>query len=145
MEIESKMTQELSNKNLMLSVVRAFREGDTAPLFALVSPDIRWKAAAPQEFFRFGGECSGVAEVKARIALVFTQYTFVRFQPTAIIAQADIVQGQFEVEAFHRHSGKTVKSDVSIRWTMQGGKIVEHQCFFDTASILLQQGDVKAA
>ena len=75
------MTEELSNKKLMLTEIRAFKEGDTAPLFAAVSPDIIWKSNAPPEFFRGGGETTGLAEMKARIALVFSQYTFVRFQP----------------------------------------------------------------
>jgi ketosteroid isomerase-like protein len=144
-ESEREMTEELSNKNLMLTVIRAFKDGDTAPLFAAVSPDIIWKSNAPPEFFRGGGETTGLAEMKARIALVFSQYTFVRFQPTAIVTQGDIVLGQFEVEAFHQRSGKTVKTAMSIRWTVRRGMIMAHEGFFDTASVLLQQGDVKAA
>ena len=76
---------------------------------------------------------------------MFSQYTFVRFQPTAIVTQGDIVLGQFEVEAFHQRSGKTVKTAMSIRWTVRRGMIMAHEGFFDTASVLLQQGDVKAA
>ena len=53
--------------------------------------------------------------------------------------------GQFEVEAFHQRSRKTVKTAMSIRWTVRRGKIMTHEGFFDTASVLLQQGDVKAA
>jgi hypothetical protein len=55
------------------------------------------------------------------------------------------VLGQFEVEAFHQRSGKTVKTAMSIRWTVRRGMIMTHEGFFDTASVLLQQGDVKAA
>ena len=139
------MTEELSNKTLMLSVIRAFREGDTAPLFAALSLQIVWKSNAPREFFRSGGESSGLVEMKARIAGIFAQYHFVRFDPTAIVTQGDTVIGQFEVEAFHQRSGKTVKTDMSIRWTVRHGKIMQHQSFFDTAAVLLQQGDVKAA
>ena len=62
------MNQELSNKNLMLTVLRAFKEGDVGPLMAALGPNIMWKSNSPPEYFRFGGQCSGIAEVKARIA-----------------------------------------------------------------------------
>jgi ketosteroid isomerase-like protein len=46
------------------------------------------------------------------------------------------------MEALHQPSGRYVRSDVSIRWTVKNGKITEHQGFFDTAGVLLQQGDI---
>ena len=49
------MTQEQSNKNLMLSVFAALKDGDLEPLFAALSPEVVWKATAPPQFFRFGG------------------------------------------------------------------------------------------
>ena len=139
------MDQELSNKNLMLSVIRALKEGKVEPLFAAACPDIVWKSNAPHEFFRFGGLRIGLAELKAHISLVFAQYHFVRFEPKAVLTQGDMVLGQFEVEAFHQRTSKTVKTDISLRWTVRNGKIVEHHGFFDTAGVLMQQGDVVAA
>jgi ketosteroid isomerase-like protein len=139
------MDQELSNKNLMLSVIRDFGEGKVEPLFAAASPNVIWKSNAPDAFFRFGGTRVGLAEMKAHIALVFAQYHFVRFEPKVILTQGEMVLGQFEVEAFHQRSRKTVKTDISLRWTVRNGEIVEHHGFFDTASVLMQQGDVIAA
>jgi ketosteroid isomerase-like protein len=139
------MDLELSNKNLMLSVVRAFKEGQVEPLFAAVGHNVVWKTNAPPEFFRFGGTRIGHAEVKAHVSLVFAQYHFVRFEPKVILTQGEMVLGQFEVEAFHQRTGRTVKCDISLRWTIRNGKIAEHTSFFDTAGVLLQQGDVAAA
>jgi ketosteroid isomerase-like protein len=139
------MDQELSNKNLMLSIIRAFKEGEVEPLFAAASPNIVWKSNAPDAFFRFGGTRVGLTEMKAHIALVFAQYHFVRFEPKVILTEGEMVLGQFEVEAFHQRSSKIVKSDISLRWTVRDGKIVEHDGFFDTAGVLMQQGDVAAA
>jgi ketosteroid isomerase-like protein len=102
-----------------------------------VSPDIFWKSNAPHEFFRFGGPRVGLAELKAHIALIFSQYHFVRFEPKVIMTEGEKVCGQFEFEAFHRRSSKTVKSGISIRWTVRDGKI--------TASVSMQQGDLVAA
>ena len=139
------MDQELSNRNLMLSVIGALKEGDVAPLFAAASPDIVWKSNAPREFFRFGGPGVGLAELKAHIALIFSQYHFVRFDPMIIVTQDEIVCGQFEIEAYHQRSSRTVKSGIAIRWRVRDGRIVEHEGFSDTASVLMQQGDLVAA
>ncbi|MFO1247809.1 MAG: hypothetical protein U1E93_06225 [Alphaproteobacteria bacterium] len=44
------MTPEQFNRDLMLSVLGAFKSGDLQPLFDAVSPDIVWKATAPREY-----------------------------------------------------------------------------------------------
>src|SRR5579872_3783161 len=64
------MNQESFNKNLMLSVFRAFKDGDLEPLFACLSDDVVWKSTAPPEFFRFGGTHYGRAGMKEFTALL---------------------------------------------------------------------------
>jgi len=136
------MTQELTNKTLMLTVMAAFADGNLEPLFAAVSSDVVWKATAPREFFRFGGTHRGIAGMKEYTALLFSRYHFTRFTPKTLTAKGDQVWGLFEAEALHQPSGKYVQSDISIRWTVKDGKITEHQGFFDTASVLMQQGEL---
>ena len=139
------MTQELSNKNLMLSVIAAFRDGNLDPLFAALSPEVVWKATAPRAFFRFGGTHRGLAGMKEYTALLFSRYHFTRFVPRILTAKDDQVWGLFEAEALHQPSGKYVQTEISIRWTVKDGKITEHQDFFDTAGVLMQQGDLAVA
>jgi ketosteroid isomerase-like protein len=136
------MTQELANKNLMLSAIAAFKDGNLEPLFAALSPNVVWKATAPREFFRFGGTHRGIAGMREYTALLFSRYHFTRFTPKTLTAKGDQVWGLFEAEALHQISGKYVRTDISIRWTVKDGKITEHQGFFDTASVLMQQGDL---
>jgi ketosteroid isomerase-like protein len=136
------MTEEHANKNLMLSVIAAFRDGDLEPLFAALSPDVVWKATAPRAYFRFGGTHRGIAGMKEYTALLFSRYHFTRFAPRTLTAKGDQVWGVFEAEALHQPSGKYVKSDIAIRWTVRDGKITEHQGFFDTAGVLMQQGQL---
>jgi len=136
------MYQELSNKNLMLSVIAALKESDLDPLFAALSPDVVWTATAPPEFFRFGGTHRGIAGMREYTALLFSRYHFIGFTPKTVIAKGDQVWGVFDAEALHQPSGKYVRFDISMRWTVTGGKITEHQGFFDTAGVLMQQGDL---
>ena len=144
-------------EELMRVVVAAFEEGDLKPLLGAVHKDIVWKAASPHtNLFRFGGvhhTREGVMDVTAQIAM---DYVFRSFKPREIVAKGDVVWGLFEVEAdFEFESGKPgqglkqrsdrpeirpVKLDIAIRWRLKDGKIIEHQAFFDTASLLLQRG-----
>jgi ketosteroid isomerase-like protein len=139
------MSQEDANRDLMLSVIAAFKDSNLEPLFTALDPDVVWKATAPKEFFRFGGTHRGVAGMMEYTALLFSRYHFTRFSPKTVTAKGDQVWGLFEAEALHQPSGNYVRSDISMRWTVKDGKITEHQGFFDTAGVLMQQGDLKAA
>ena len=139
------MSQEASNKALMLSVFAAFADGHLEPLFAAISPEVVWKATAPQEFFRFGGTYCGTAGMREYTALLSSRYHFTRFAPRIVTASGDQVWGLFEAEALHQPSGRYVQFDISLCWTVKGGKITEHQCFFDTAGVLMQQGELTVA
>ena len=134
--------QDAANKSLMLRVMRAFRDGDLEPLFAAVSDDIVWTSNAPPDYFRFGGTHHGRTGMREFTALFASRYHFVRLEAKAILGKGEIVHGLYEAEIHHRPSDKTVKVDIAIRWVVRDGRIVEHQGFFDTASVLIQQGDL---
>jgi ketosteroid isomerase-like protein len=134
-------------EELMRVVTAAFEAGDLRPLLSAVHKDIVWKAASPRtNLFRFGGvhqKREGVLDVTAQIAM---DYVFRRFKPREILARGDVVWGLFDVEAdFEFQSGKPgpkpVRLEIAIRWRLKDGKIIEHQAFFDTASLLEQRGD----
>ena len=139
------MPQDSANKSLMLSVTAAWKEGVMEPLFAALHPHVVWRATAPREFFRFGGTHNGSVGVREYIALHASRYHITQFHPRNVSAKGDQVWGLFEIEARHLPTGNTVKSDCSIRWTIQDGKITEHQAIFDTASVLMQQGMLTTA
>jgi ketosteroid isomerase-like protein len=139
------MNQELRNKNLMLSVFRAFKDGDLEPLFAAISEDVVWRSTAPPEFFRFGGTHLGRAGMKEFTALLLSRFHLMRFDPKVVVAQGDLVWGQFAAEARHLATGKIASADFSIRWVVRNNKLVEHQGIFDTATVLMQLGELVAA
>lgn len=135
-------------EKLMRVVTAAFGAGDLRPLLAAVHKDIVWKAASPHtNLFRFGGvhqKREGVMDVTAQIAM---DYAFRSFKPREIVAKGDVVWGLFDVEADSEYRGgkalpKPVKLDIAIRWQLKDGKIIEHQAFFDTASLLIQRGEL---
>ena len=136
------MSEEVTNKNLMLAVMAGLKSGKLEALFAAIRPDVVWKVMAPREFFRFGGSYQGMAGVKEYTALLFSDYHLARLNPRSVTAKGEEVWGVFDAEALHRPSGRYARFDMSLHWRMQGGQIAEQQCFFDTASVLIQQGDL---
>lgn len=136
------MTQEESNKSLMLRVLAALKDGDLQPLFAVLSPDVVWKASAPPNLFRSGGTRHGITGVREYCALLFSRYHVTQLLPKTVTAQGDRVWGLCETEALHQPSGRYVRFDAFIGWTVTNGRVCEHQFIFDTASVLIQQGEL---
>jgi len=136
---------ESSNRALMLSVYAAFGDGHLDPLFEVLDENVEWVVSAPREFFRFGGTFHGRAGLKEYTALLFQDFHFTRFMPRATIAAGDEVWGTFAVEVVHRTSKKQFPVEVTTMWTMKNSKLVAHRCVFDTASALLQMGELPTA
>ncbi|HSS14200.1 MAG TPA: nuclear transport factor 2 family protein [Rhizomicrobium sp.] len=136
------MNDDTTNKDLMLAVMAGFKSGKLETLFAAIRADVSWKVMAPRAFFRFGGTYQGVAGVKEFTALLFSDYHLVRLNPRTVTAKGDEVWGMFDAEALHRSSGRYAQFELSLHWRMKDGQIAEQLCFFDTASVLIQQGDL---
>jgi ketosteroid isomerase-like protein len=135
---------------LMKRVAAAFEKSDLQPLFDAIHEKVIWKSASTVEgFFRFGGAYSGQIGVKELTSRLATTYSFQRFAAKEIVSSGDIVWGLFHVEGNYHPRGrnppspKKVRFEVAIRWRVQDQKVVEHQTFLDTASLLVQQGEIR--
>jgi ketosteroid isomerase-like protein len=135
-------------EELMRTIAAAFERGDLRPLMDSIHPDIVWKSASSHVgLFRFGGayqDRTGILDVTSKIAM---DYTFRFFKPREIIARGDVVWGLFDAEMDYQPLGqnlppKAIRLEIAIRWRLKDGKIIEHQAFFDTASLLAQQGQL---
>ena len=126
----------------MLTVSRAFAQGDLEPLKAALHPDVVWTSRTPKSHFRFAGEHHHRDGVTEHHALVLSAYLFLRFEPKELVAEGETVWGLFDTELMHRETKRTAKLDLAVRWVVRGGKIMSHENFFDTASLLAQQGEL---
>jgi ketosteroid isomerase-like protein len=136
----------MDGAELMRGVAAAFAKSDLQPLFDAIHEDIVWKSASEQEgIFRFGGEYRNRAGLLVLLANLSKVYTFYRFDPKDIISSGETLWGHFDVGFFYDQKGaaepkKHIALEMAIRWRLRDGKIIEHQAFFDTASLLVQQG-----
>ena len=135
------------NVRLMKDVATAFANSDLAPLYAAIDDNVVWRTGSSEPgLFRFSGQYrgrSGVTELMAKLAIC---YHFGRIVPQEFVADGDIVWGTFEVEAgYFAKLGDRVRLlrfDAAVRWRVKDGKVIEHRGYFDTASLLVQQGEL---
>ncbi len=136
----------MDGAELMRKVVAAFEKSDLQPLYDAIHEDIVWKTASQQDgLFRFGGEYTNRAGLLEILATLSNAYTFYCFQPKEIISSGETVWGHFDVGLYYEPKDadqpkRHITLEMAIRWRLKDGKIIEHQGFFDTASLLVQQG-----
>jgi len=142
-------------EKLMRHVVKSFEETDLEPLIEALHDDVVWKSASKQEnVFRFGGDYYSKLGVLDALSHILMDYTIHQMRPREILTSGNVVWGLFDVELDYDHKGmdpvgkseesKSIELEVAIRWRLRDGKIIEHQSFFDTASLLIQQGHPSA-
>ena len=138
-------------EELMRKVVAGIEKSDLEPLLDAMHEDVVWKSASQQKnVFRFGGDYYTKLGVIEALSDILMDYTPRRMWPKEIFTLSDVVWGLFDVELDYDAKGmdpvgkpeqrRTVELEMVIRWRLRDGKIIEHQSFLDTASLLIQQG-----
>ena len=129
----------------MPSVAQALERGNTQALFDALDEEVVWTTGAKQKgYFPFGGTYKGHRGVEEMLAHFAKRFRYNRIAPREIDSFGDIVWGIFDVELESSETsflpGSTpaaISTVMAIRWRLRNNKIVEHQAFFDTATLLL--------
>lgn len=136
----------MTGEQLMRTLVAAWEKSDIQPLMAALHEDVVWKSGSrhPGGPFSFKGDYTNRAGILDVLSNISKDYTFHRMTPVEIVEGPDVVWGLFEVSFSYDPKGrgiapKTMKMDWVLRWRLKDGKIIEHQAFFDTAYLMMQQ------
>ena len=136
----------MDGTELMRKVAKGLEKSDPQPLLDAIHENIVWKSATKHEgLFRISGEHKGRAGVLTVISSISMNFKLHRFTPKEIIADRDIVWGHIDVAMTFDpkskgHPPKAINMELAIRWRLKDDKIIENQIYFDTASLLIQQG-----
>ena len=133
----------------MKTAVEAWGRADLRPALDAFDENIVWKSASTRDggVLRFGGVYIGKTNVIALLSKLSTRYFFQRYTAKEIISKGEIVWGLFDVygnylpASGHAQAQKPIALEMAFRWQVRDGKILEAQCFFDTAALLIQQGE----
>jgi ketosteroid isomerase-like protein len=136
----------MDGADLMRKVAAGLEKADLQPLLEAIHEDIVWKSATKHEgLFRISGEHKGRAGVLTVLANISMNFKVHQFKPKDVIAHQDIVWGHFDVATTFDpkskgYPEKAINMEIAFRWRIKDGKVIEHQSYFDTASLLIQQG-----
>ena len=137
-------------EDLMRTIVAAFEKSDLRPLLNALHDDVVWKSASRHDGpLSFKGDYKNKTGVLEVLSLMSRDYTFHHLKPKEIVASGDVVWGLFDAGLRYDPKGKgigsaTVQLEIAIRWRLEDGKIIEHQAFFDTAHLMVQQSRLQS-
>jgi len=133
------------NKALIQRILGAYAQSDLEPLLAAIHPDIVWTSQAPEAHYGFGGSHKGRAGTLAGMAKIATEYQLNTYKVVELVGEDEIVWMTANVDFSHRKSGARLKFPLVSRWQFKDGKVVALTEYYDSASLLLEEGRLVAA
>ncbi len=134
-----------ANKALIQHVLKAYAQSDLGPLLEAIHPDIVWISQAPTAYYGFGGRHDGRAGTLAAMAKIATAYQLNHYQIEELIGEGDVVWMTARVDFTHRASGTQMTFPLVGRWQFQDDKVITVTEYYDSASLLLQEGQLVPA
>jgi len=131
-----------ANKATVTRVLKAYAQGDLAPLFEAIADDVEWTSNTVSENYRFGGRRTGRAGVLEALSLIAVDYAVRRYELKEVTAEGDTIWSYVDAEFMHRRTNKPIAFVLASRWKFRDGKIVAFEEFFDTAAVLEQEGRI---
>ncbi|MEI9885574.1 MAG: nuclear transport factor 2 family protein [Rhizomicrobium sp.] len=133
-----------ANKERVRHILGAYAQSDLEPLLQAIHPDIVWITQAPSAYYPFGGRHEGRAGTLAGVAKIATVYSLNRYDVVELVAEGDVVWLTANLDFTHRKSGARLQFQLVGRWEFRDGKILKLTEYFDSASVLEQEGRLAA-
>jgi ketosteroid isomerase-like protein len=128
------------NKALVRRVLGAYAQSDLSPFLEAIDADMVWTVQAPAGSYGFAGRHLGRAGVLAGMGKIATDYQLNRYHVVELVAEDDVVWMSAEVDFTHRKSGTQLSFPMVSRWQFRNGKVAALTEFYDSASLLIQEG-----
>lgn len=122
------------NTRLVRDFYERFRNGEMAPLFSALAPDIEWHVP-PMQSVPFSGTWRGHDGVMQFMRTLGESQDVIEFSPEEFVAQDDevIVLGRFRMRV--KSTGRVSESAFAQVWTVDAGKITRFREYVDTAAV----------
>lgn len=134
-----------ANKQAMRRVLKAYGEGDQAPVTAILHDDIVWTNNSPVAMFRFGGSHKGKAEAIMGMAMISADYTTHHYDVLELVGEGDVVWMTACLDMTSRRSGRNFKLMLASRWQFQDGMLIGITEYYDSASVALTENRITIA
>ena len=133
------------NKALVQRVLAAYSQSDLEPLLAAIDPDVVWISQGPVQHCAFGGRHLGRAGVLAAMSKLAIEYQLHSYEVTELIGEGDVVWMTAQVDFTHNRSRQRLAFPLVSRWQIRNGRVLAVTEYYDSASLLLQEGQLAPA
>ena len=134
-----------ANKAALHRIIAAYAIGNLEPLLSSLDQDAVWTSYGPREELRFAGTHKGRDNCLAGLSLMAADFALHSYEIVEMIAENDVVWMHARIETSRRAGGARHTLDVANRWQFREGKIVGIAEFYDSASMLMRDGKLRAA
>jgi ketosteroid isomerase-like protein len=138
------MSDAASNKAIVKRILTAYAVGDLSPLLAALDDNVSWTSNALVGHYRFGGRRHGRGGVIEGLSLIAADYDITRYEVREMIAEGEVVWVTSDLGVTDKRNSRNMDFMLVSRWQFRAEKLVSFCEFFDTASVMQQQGRVAA-
>ncbi|HWA91280.1 MAG TPA: nuclear transport factor 2 family protein [Rhizomicrobium sp.] len=128
------------NHETLRRVMRAYVEGDLAPLMSAATDDVVWDSNAPKEYFRFGGRFTGHLGLKEALSLIASDFAILRYDTGEMVGEGDVVWVSNQLDVIELKTKSRAQFQLVNCWRFADGKIRSCSEYFDSAGLLLKLG-----
>lgn len=138
---------ECDNLYVIKEIYSAHRGRNIPALLNYLADDVRWFSIGPPEIIPTAGVRYGRDQVEQYFATLDGMKDLDSFEPEEFIVQGDKVVAIGYLERSVPSTGRLMRSPVVHVFTLERGRIVEFQSFYDTAAAIAarQSANVDAA
>ena len=138
------MSSSAANKVALNRIIAAYAIGDLTQLLDALSADVVWTSHGPPDQLRFAGAHEGRDNCLAGLSIMAADFALHSYEVVEMIAEGDVVWMQARVETSRRTGGPRHTINVANRWEFRDGKVVSITEYYDSASMLMNDGKLKA-
>lgn len=122
------------NTVIVQAIFGAFLRGDIPAILDKLDDDVEWVINELNDAVPTFGTYKGKDEVLKFFELLAQDEDFQVFDPNEYIAQYDKVISFVHAESTVKKTGKTIKQDVVMSWTLKDRKVTKLRVYDDTAA-----------
>jgi len=125
----------MTNKEIVQDMYASFAQGDISRLLSYIAENCQWTVPGSKEVVPTAGVYSGRTQIAQFFATLRESTEFDAFEPRQFIAEGDQVAVVGQYKARLKGTRQAAASDWMMLFTLQAGKLVRFQEFYDTGSV----------
>jgi ketosteroid isomerase-like protein len=133
----------VENKALVQRVLAAYAQSDLEPLLQVIDPNVVWISQGPAQHYAFGGKHVGRAGVLAAMSKLAMDYELHSYNVVELVGEGEVVWMTAQVDFTHRASKQRLAFPIVSRWQIRDGQVRSVTEYYDSASLLLLEGQLE--